>query len=82
MDERFRQALEEFILSRIQAHEADESEQLEEARKRMDEEIQKADREKTLSNVLGLLVGELTDTYYRAGFADAVAFLMSWNEKR
>ena len=63
MDERFRQALEEFILSRIQAHEADEPEQLEEARTQMDEEIQKADREKTLSNVLGLLVGELTDTY-------------------
>ena len=36
----------------------------------MDAEIQKADREKTLSNALGLLVGELTDTYYRAGFAD------------
>ena len=47
----------------------------------MDAEIQKADREKTLSNALGLLFGELTDTYYRAGFADAVAFLMGWNEK-
>ena len=82
MDEKFRGAVEEFILSRIQAHETDEPEQLEEARAQMDEEIQKADREKTLSNALGLLVGELTDTYYRAGFADAVVFLMSWNEKR
>ena len=82
MDERFRQTLEEFILSRIQAHEANEPKYLEEARTQMDEEIQKADREKTLSNALGLLVGELTDTYYRAGFADAVAFLMCWNEKQ
>ena len=82
MDERFREAVEEFILSRIQAHEANEPKQLEEVQAQMDVEIQKADREKTLSNALGLLVGELTDTYYRAGFADAVAFLMSWNEKR
>ena len=82
MNEGFREAVEEFILSRIQAHEIDEPEQLEEARAQMDEEIQKADREKTLSNALGLLVGELIDTYYRAGFADAVVFLMSWNEKR
>ena len=82
MNERFRETVEEFILSRIQAHEANEPEQLEEVRAQMDAEIQKADREKTLSNALGLLVGDLTNTYYRAGFADAVAFLMCWNEKQ
>ena len=86
-----RAAVEEFILQRINACGAGESEGLQSAREQLKlctEKLNQAlsEEQKSLyracENAYALVDGETMQCYYRAGFADAVFFLMSWRDGR
>ena len=83
-------AVEEFILQRINDWGSDESQGLQTAIEqwRLNTEKLKmslSDQQKTLyrecENAYALVDGETMQCYYRAGFADAVLFLMGWRDR-
>ena len=83
------EAVEEFILWRINDWGSDESQSLQMAIEqwRLNTEKLKlslSDQQKTLyrecENTYALMDGETMQCYYRAGFADAVLFLMGWRD--
>ena len=84
-----RTAVEEFILQRINTCGAHESPGLQTAREQFKICIEKlnqtlSDQQKTLyrecENTYALVDGEAMQCYYRAGFADAVLFLLGWRD--
>lgn len=88
-NEEMQAAVAEFILQRINACGANESTSLQQAREQFKACAEKLNQ--TLSteqnslyreceNALALTDGETMQCYYRAGFSDAVFFLMSWRD--
>ena len=84
------EAVEEFILRRINDWGSDESQGLQAAIEqwRLNTEKLKmslSDQQKTLyrefENAYALVDGETMQCYYRAGFADAVVFLIGWRDR-
>ena len=84
-----RAAVEEFILQRIKICGAHESPGLQTAREQFKLCIEKlnqtlSDQQNSLyrecENTYALVDGEAMQCYYRAGFADAVLFLMGWRD--
>ena len=84
------EAVEEFILRRINDWGSDESQGLQAAIEqwRLNTEKLKmslSDQQKTLyrecENAYALVDGETMQCYYRAGFADAVEFLIGWRDR-
>ena len=84
-----RAAVEEFILQRINICGAHESPGLQTAREQFKLCIEKlnqtlSDQQNSLyrecENAYALVDGETMQCYYRAGFADAVLFLMGWRD--
>ena len=84
------EAVEEFILRRINDWGSDESQVLQAAIEqwRLNTEKLKmslSGQQKTLyrecENAYALVDGETMQCYYRAGFADAVLFLMGWRDR-
>lgn len=87
LNEKMQKAVDNFILARVNDFGSSESGAVQEA---MAEFLSKAQQLKsTLSpeqsalfteceNAYGLLDGETMQYYYRAGFSDAVLFLMGW----
>ena len=84
------EAGEEFILRRINDWGSDESQGLQAAIEqwRLNTEKLKmslSDQQKTLyrecENAYALVDGETMQCYYRAGFADAVVFLIGWRDR-
>ena len=84
-----RAAVENFILQRINACGSEESQELQVAREELEicaEKLNQAlsSQQKTLyrqfDNALAVMNGETTQCYYRAGFADAVLFLLGWRD--
>ena len=82
-------AVEEFILQRINACSSDESKGLQEAREQFRICAEKlnqvlSNQQKSLyiecENSFALMDGETIQCYYRAGFADAVVFLLGWRD--
>ncbi len=86
-DEAMYKAIEEFIIRRINDHNIAEPEVLQEAFRQFNGcvEALRAALPTELSSLLrqcedayALLDGETINTYYRAGFSDAVKFLFAW----
>ena len=84
-----RAAVEEFILQRINDWGSDESQGLQTAIEQFSLYAEKlnqslSDQQKSLyrecENAYALVDGETMQCYYRAGFADAVLFLMGWRD--
>mgnify|MGYP005766109623 FL=1 len=84
-----RAAVEEFILQRINICGAHESPGLQTAREQFKLCIEKlnqtlSDQQNSLyrecENTYALVDGETMQCYYRAGFADAVVFLLGWRD--
>ena len=84
------EAVEEFILRRINDWGSGESQGLQAAIEqwRLNTEKLKmslSDQQKTLyrecENAYALVNGETMQCYYRAGFADAVVFLIGWRDR-
>lgn len=84
------EAVEEFILRRINDWGSGESQGLQAAIEqwRLNTEKLKmslSDQQKTLyrecENAYALVDGETMQCYYRAGFADAVVFLIGWRDR-
>ena len=84
-----RAAVEEFILQRINTCGAHESPGLQTAREQFKICIEKlnqtlSDQQNSLyrecENTYALVDGEAMQCYYRAGFADAVLFLLGWRD--
>ena len=84
-----RAAVEEFILQRINTCGAHESPGLQTAREQFKICIEKlnqtlSDQQNSLyrecENTYALVDGETMQCYYRAGFADAVVFLLGWRD--
>ena len=84
-----RAAVEEFILQRINICGTHESPGLQTAREQFKLCIEKlnqtlSDQQNSLyrecENAYALVDGETMQCYYRAGFADAVLFLMGWGD--
>lgn len=89
MDEAMSKAIEDFIIRRIDDHNAAEPETLQEAfqkfngcvealRAALPEELNRLLRR--CEDTYSLLDGETINTYYRAGFSDAIAFLFTWRD--
>ena len=89
LNKEMRTAVEEFILQRINTFGAHESPGLQTAREQFKICIEKlnqtlSDQQNSLyrecENAYALVDGETMQCYYRAGFADAVLFLMGWRD--
>ena len=85
-----RAAVEEFVLQRINDWGSDESQGLQtaiEQWKLSTEKLKQSLSEQQNSlyreceNAYALVDGETMQCYYRAGFADAVVFLMGWRDR-
>lgn len=88
-DKNMRKAMDEFILTRINDYGRAESGALQEAvtQLRSDAEAlrgtlsaEQSDLLTHCENTFAVLDGETMQYYYRAGFSDAVFFLLSWRE--
>ena len=88
-DKEMRTAVEDFILQRINTCGFHESTGLQTARERFKLCIEKlnqtlSDQQNSLyrecENTYALVDGETMQCYYRAGFADAVVFLLGWRD--
>lgn len=88
-DEAMHRAIEEFIIRRINDHNMAEPEVLQELFQQFNGcvEALRAALPIELHSLLrqcedayALLDGETINTYYRAGFSDAVAFLFTWQD--
>ncbi len=82
-------AMEEFILRRINFCGSHETDALQEAYAELEYCVEKlrtslSTKQKALiiecENAHGLVEGEVRQCYYRAGFSDAVLFLLGWRE--
>ena len=89
LNKEMRTAVEEFILQRINTCGAHESPGLQTAREQFKICIEKlnqtlSDQQNSLyrecENTYALVDGETMQCYYRAGFADAVVFLLGWRD--
>ena len=89
LNKEMRTAVEEFILQRINTCGAHESPGLQTAREQFKICIEKlnqtlSDQQNSLyrecENAYALVDGETMQCYYRAGFADAVLFLLGWRD--
>jgi len=89
LDETMKEAMEEFILTRINDYGRVESGALQEAATQLcsDAEMLRgklsAEQSALLTrceNTFAVLDGETKQYYYRAGFSDAVFFLLGWRE--
>ena len=89
LNKEMRTAVEEFILQRINTCGAHESPGLQTAREQFKLCIEKlnqtlSDQQNSLyrecENTYALVDGEAMQCYYRAGFADAVVFLLGWRD--
>lgn len=91
MDEAMCKAIEEFIIRRINDHNVAEPEVLQDAfqqfnicvemlRTALPRELAKLLRQ--CEDAYALLDGETINTYYRAGFSDAIAFLFTWQDSK
>lgn len=87
LDETMKNAMDEFILTRINDYGRAESGALQEAvsQLRTDAEAlrealsaEQSDLLTRCENTFAVLEGETMQYYYRAGFSDAVFFLLSW----
>lgn len=90
-DEAMHRAIEEFIIRRINDHNMVEPEVLQELFQQFNGcvEALRAELPIELNSLLrqcedayALLEGETINTYYRAGFSDAVAFLFTWQDSQ
>lgn len=82
----FESAVNEFVGVRINAYEFDEDDAVTEAFQEFYSHLERVkDFDKKEYNDFGdsciLLAGELKNRYYRAGFSDAVKFLIGWRDK-
>ncbi len=86
-DEAMYKAIEKFIIQRINDHNMEEPEVLQETFQQFNGYVKalRAALPTELSSLLrqcedayALLDGETINTYYRAGFSDAVMFLFAW----
>lgn len=84
-------AIEEFILQRVNAHGENPSEVLTESLSRVDLLSEKLKNTLTqeqnklytkCENAYSIAIGENTEFYYKAGFADAIEFLMGWRDNK
>lgn len=84
-------AAEEFILQRINVHGENPSEVLTESLSQVDLLSEKLKNTLTpeqnklyseYENAYSLALGENTQFYYKAGFADAIEFLMGWRDNK
>ena len=89
-DEELRKAIDEFVQKRINSCSVHESEAVEEAYDTLYESTEclrnklNPEQEKLLTdceNAYSVMEGEIMNCYYRAGFSDAVKFLLSWGNK-
>ena len=91
MDEDMCRAIEEFIIRRIDDHNAAEPEVLQDAFQRFNgcvealravlpQELSRLFRQ--CEDAYSLLDGETINAYYRAGFSDAIAFLFAWRDAK
>lgn len=89
-DKEMRTAVEDFILQRINTcgfHESTGLQEASEQFKRCTEKLSRSlsNQQGTLyrecENAYALVDGETMQCYYRAGFADAVVFLMGWRDR-
>lgn len=82
----FESAVNEFVEVRINAYEFDENDAVTEALREFYSHLERVkDFDKKEYNDFDdsciLLAGELKNRYYRAGFSDAVTFLIGWRDK-
>ena len=89
-DEEMRKAIDEFVLKRVNRCSVHESESVEEAYDYLYESVESLrdnlnpDQEELLSDcedAYSIMEGEIMNCYYRAGFSDAVKFLLSWGNR-
>ena len=73
-------AVEQFILQRINACGSHESQGLQTAKLNQSLSDQQKSLYRECENAYALVDGETMQCYYRAGFADAVLFLMGWRD--
>ena len=88
-DQTMQRAMDEFISNRINVCGVNESESLQEACEEFKTEAVNlrdslSQEQKALfikcENAYGLVDGETRECYYRAGFSDAVLFLLGWRD--
>lgn len=89
MDEKLMRAISEFVTQRVNDLGADAPETITDAITRVEGCMERlaavlsseqSARLRELEGALGLQVGEETRYYYRAGFNDAVRFLLEWSD--
>lgn len=89
-DEKLQKAIDQFVLERINACGRMESQAVANAYAHFSEEVKKLKQSLSPSqksqfidceNAFALLDGEIMQCYYRAGFSDAVIFLLGWRDK-
>ena len=89
-DEELKKAIDEFVQKRINSCSVHESEAVEEAYDNLYESVESLrdslspEQEELLTdceNAYSVMEGEIMNCYYRAGFSDAVKFLLSWGNK-
>lgn len=89
-DEKLQKAIDQFVLERINACGQMEDQTVADAYALFSEKVNElkqslSSSQKTLfidcENAFALLDGEIMQCYYRAGFSDAVDFLLEWRDK-
>lgn len=90
-DEKLQKAIDQFVLERINTCGQMESQAVADAYAFFSEKVNElkqslSSSQKTLfvdcENAFALLDGGIMQCYYRAGFSDAVAFLLEWRDKK
>lgn len=78
----FSAAVEEFISQRINDCENNETPEVSAAQADFDKALSKADTKtgNSIEDAYCSAEGEIKNRYYRAGFADAITFLMGWRD--
>ena len=86
-DEEMRKAIDEFVQNRVNSCSVHESKAVEDAYDDLYESVESlrdslsSEQEELLTdceNAYSVMEGEIMNCYYRAGFSDAVKFLLSW----
>lgn len=89
-DEKLQKAIDQFVLERINACGQMENQAVADAYVLFSEKADELKQSLSLSqktlfidceNAFALLDGEIMQCYYRAGFSDAVDFLLEWRDK-
>lgn len=89
-DDKLQQAVDQFVLERINACGQMESQSVADAYAHFSEKVKNLKQSLSQSqstllvdceNAFALLNGEIMQCYYRAGFSDAASFLLGWRDK-